>query len=145
MAHLDHVSMDDLRETLGQIEDKVPAQRVLTAIAYKQGDSIGRLAERHAVSRQTIRNWVDRFAQRPLDVAPFDEPRAGRPRKLSTTDRRRFQRELQRSPRRVGYDADEWTPRLAQQHLETTYGVAYSDRHVRRLMRESEMASPPRS
>lgn len=137
MARLEDVPMEDLWQLLDDIDESVSTQRVLAAIAAKQGDSTSRLAERHNVSQQTIRNWLGRFETRPLEDAPFDHPRAGRPRKLSEEELEQLMAELQESPEAVGFDRQAWFPRLVYHHLKSEYGVEYSLRHIRRLMREA--------
>lgn len=140
MARLDHLTIAKLTTLLGDLEDAVPAQRVLAVIAYKQGDSTARLAERHGVSQQTIRNWLDRFEERPLEEAPFDEHRAGRPRKLTDEEHTQLMEVLQESPEAVGFDYQAWFPRLVYHHLQSEYDVAYSLRHIRRLMHEAGLS-----
>ena len=137
MVRLEDISMEDLWQLLDEIDGSVPTQRVLAAIATKQGDSTSRLADRHNVSQQTIRNWLNRFETRPLEDAPFDVPRAGRPRKLTEEEHDRLMAELQESPEVVGFDRQAWFPRLVYHHLQSEYGVEYSLRHIRRLMREA--------
>ena len=137
MVRLEDIPKEDLWQLLDDIDGSVPTQRVLAAIATKQGDSTGRLADRHNVSQQTIRNWLDRFDNRPLEDAPFDDPRAGRPRKLTPDEQDRLMAELNESPKSVGFDRQAWFPRLVYHHLQSEYGVEYSLRHIRRLMREA--------
>lgn len=137
MVRLEDISKEDLWQLLDDIDGSVPTQRVLAAIATKQGDSTSRLADRHNVSQQTIRNWLDRFENRSLEDAPFDNPRAGRPRKLTEEEQDRLLAELNESPEAVGFDRQVWFPRLVYHHLQSEYGVEYSLRHIRRLMREA--------
>ncbi|MFB6198008.1 MAG: IS630 family transposase [Halobacteriaceae archaeon] len=139
MDRLEDIPTEDLWQLLDEMDGSVPTQRVLAAIAAKQGDSTSRLAERHNVSQQTIRNWLDRFETRPLDEAPFDEPRAGRPRKLSEEEHAQLIEELHDSPEAAGFDRQAWFPRLVYHHLKSEYGVEYSLRHIRRLMREADL------
>ena len=42
------------------------------------------LAKRHGVVEKTIRNWLDRFEVGPIEQAPYDDPRPGRPRSSGT-------------------------------------------------------------
>ena len=137
MVRLEDIPKEDLWQLLDEIDGSVPTQRVLAAIATKQGDSTSRLADRHNVSQQTIRNWLDRFDNRPLEDAPFDDPRAGRPRKLTPDEQDSLIAELNESPEAVGFDRQAWFPRLVYHHLKSEYGVEYSLRHIRRLMREA--------
>ena len=140
MVTLDHVTNEELWELLDDIDDSVPTQRVLAAIAYKQGDSTTRLAERHNVSQQTIRNWLARFEDRPLTEAPFDDFRQGRPRKLTDEEHQQLLDELRESPKVAGFDHQAWFPRLVYHHLQSEYGVEYSLRHIRRLLHEAGLS-----
>lgn len=140
MDRLDHTTNEELWELLDHIDGSTETQRVLAAIAFKQGDSTSRLAERHNVSQQTIRNWLSRFEDRPLDDAPFDEHRGGRPRKLTEQEQEQLVAELQDSPQEVGFEQQAWFPRLVYHHLQSEYGVEYSLRHIRRLMREAGLS-----
>lgn len=108
MGRLDDLTLDDLHEQLEQTEKKTPAQRVLAAIGRKQGATLAEPAERHNVAEKTIRNWLDRFAEQPLQDAPYDEQRSGRPAKLTGESREAFLEDLEQSPEKLGYDHHAW-------------------------------------
>jgi len=112
----------------------------LAAIASKQGDSTSRLADCHNVSQQTIRNWLRRFENRPLEDAPFDGRRAGRPRKLTDDEPDELREVLHDSPENHGFDHHAWVPRPVYHYLQSEYGVEYSLRHIRRLMHEARLS-----
>ena len=137
MGRLDQLSVSDLHELLEQMEGNIPTQRVLAAISRKQGATIEELAERHNVAEKTIRNWLDRFAEKPVAEAPYDESRSGRPGKLTEEQKEQFFTDLRGSPEDAGYDRPSWFPKLAQHHLAKEYGVEYSLRHVYRLTKEA--------
>jgi transposase len=140
MVDLDHITIAELSEFLDEVDDSVPTQRILTAIADKQGDSTSRLAERHNVSQQTIRNWLQRFENRHLKDAPFDEQRDGRPRKLTEDELADLTAVLEDSPEKHGFDQQAWVPRLVYHHLKSEYSVEYSLRHIRRLMHDAGLS-----
>jgi len=140
MGRLDGVTLDELQEQLGEADKKKPVKRLLAAIAYKQGDSKDRLAERHDVSLKTIYNWLDRFEEQPIEQAPYDDPRSGRPAKLTDDDREAFIADLHESPKESGYDRQVWFPLLVYQHLQEQYNVEYSLVHIRRMMREAGLS-----
>lgn len=140
MGRLNDVSLEELIELKDQVDGGVPQERVLAAIGRKQGDSLDRLAERHGVVEKTIRNWLDRFEEGPLHDAPFDEKRSGRPAKLSDEQRSQLFDELQQSPTEFGYDRQAWTADLAAHHIHSTYGIEYTDRHVRYLLNEAGLS-----
>ena len=137
MGRVHHLSLDELHEQLDRTEGNVPTQRVLAAIGRKQGATLEDLAERHNVAEKTIWNWLDRFADRPLKEAPYDDERSGRPAKLSDEAKADFLADLQHSPEELGYHRHSWYPVLAHHHLQEEYGVEYSLRHVYRLLDEA--------
>jgi transposase len=139
MGRVDHLSLDDLHEQLERTEGNIPTQRVLAAIGRKQGATLEELAERHNVAEKTVRNWLDRFTDRSLEAAPYDDERSGRPAKLSEEAKAAFIADLQQTPEELGYDRHSWYPVLARHHLKQEYGVEYSLRHVYRLLDEADL------
>jgi transposase len=138
MEHLDEVSVEELQDALDGVEKKRPAERLLAAIAYKNGITQTELAGWHDVRRRTIYNWLKRFSTAgSLEQAATDDRRHGRKRKLSDTQLSQFKKAVHASPDAVGIDAPAWTPALAQQYLTQTYGVEYSIPSCRRLLREA--------
>lgn len=84
MDHLDQISVTELQEALDNVEGKKPTQRLLVAIAYKNGVTQTELAEWYDVQRRTIYNWLNRLdTDTSLEQAVTDAHRSGRSRKLS--------------------------------------------------------------
>lgn len=140
MDHLEEISVEDLQQALDRVERKKPAQRLLAAIAYKNGVSQTELAEWYGVQRRTIYSWLKRLEDEPLKKAVRDAHRSGRPRKLSDEQQTQFERTVQKPPTEAGYDASRWTPALAQQYLVDHFGVEYSQPSCRRLMKEAGLS-----
>lgn len=134
MGRLDDVTLEELHDLREQTDGEIPRERVLAAIGRKQGDELETLAERHGVVEKTIRNWLDRFDEGPIDQAPYDEQRPGRPSKLDDEQRERLFAQLQDSPTELGYDQRSWSSTLLLQHVEEEYGVEYSEGHARKLL-----------
>lgn len=138
MEHLDDVSLEELQAALDAVDGKKPAQRLLAAIAYKNGVTQTELVEWYGVERRTIYNWLQRLdTDEPLASAVTDARRPGRNRKLSATQQDEFERIVRGSPTNTGYDDPAWTPRLVQRHLAETYDIEYSIPSCRRLLREA--------
>lgn len=104
MGRVDHLSLNDFHEQLERTEGNVPTQWVLAAIGRKKGATLEELAERHNIAEMTIRNWLDRLADRPLEEAPYDDERSGWPAKLSHEAKAAFLSDLRHSPEKLGYD-----------------------------------------
>ena len=84
MEHLNQITVEELKDALGNVEEKKPTERLLAAIAYKNGVSQAELAEWYDVQRRTIYNWLNRLdTDESLEHAVSDAHRSGRNRKLS--------------------------------------------------------------
>jgi transposase len=140
MSYLDDVTLEDLHDQLSQTEEGVPTQRVLTAIHHKLGTDRDQLAKAHNVTERTIRNWLDRFVEQPIEQAPYDEPRPGGPSKLDADQREELFETLQNPPTELGYDRQAWSPKLLLHYLKEEYDVEYTTRHARNLLDEAELS-----
>jgi transposase len=139
--HLDELSVEELQDALDNVDGKKPAQRLLAAIAYKNGVTQTELAEWYDVQRRTIYNWLTRLdTDESPEQAVSDDKRTGRKRKLSEEQQEEFEETVHGSPSKVGIDAPAWTPALVQQFLKETYGVEYSIPSCRRLLKEAGLS-----
>ena len=134
MGRFDEITMEELQELREQTEGEIPRERVLAAIGRKQGDQIDTLAERQGVVERTIIYWLDRFEEEPIEQAPYDEPRPGRPSKLDDDEREQLFENLQNPPTELGYEQQAWSPKLLLAHIKDEYGVEYSKGHGRKLL-----------
>jgi transposase len=139
MDHLDEISVAELQRALGEVEGAKPAQRLVAAIAYKNGITQTELAEWFGVQRRTIYNWLKRLDAESLETAVEDAHRPGRPRRLSEEQQDELERTLHASPTEAGYDESEWTPTLVQRFIEERFDVEYSRPSCRRFMREADL------
>jgi transposase len=136
MDKLADVDAEALQAALAAASSPKAVKRLMIALAYADGVRVETLSERYDIPRATVYSWLDRFEHQSISEAIEDESRPGRPAKLDASQREHLSDELARSPTELGYDASDWTPKLAQYHIEQTYGVTYSLGHVRRLLRE---------
>ena len=141
MDHLDEISIEELQEALDNVGGKKPTERLLAAIAYKNGVTQTELAEWHDTGRRTIYNWLKRLdTDESLEQAVSDDKRTGRKRKLSESQQEDFEEAVHEPPEEVGIDASAWTPALVQEYLEETYDVEYSIPSCRRLLKEAGLS-----
>ena len=92
MNHLDNISVEELQAALDNVDGKKPTQRLLAAIAYKNGVSQTELAEWYDVQRRTIYSWLKRLdTDESLEQAVSDAKRTGRKRKLSESQLEEFE------------------------------------------------------
>jgi len=139
--HIDEISVEELQDALDSVDGKKPTQRLLAAIAYKNGVTQTELAEWYDVQRRTIYSWLKRLdTDESLEQAVSDDERTGRKRKLSESQLEEFEATVHEPPEAVGIDAPAWTPALVQEFLEETYGVEYSIPSCRRLLKEAGLS-----
>jgi transposase len=139
--HLDELSVEELQDALDNVDGTKPAQRLLAAIAYKNGVTQTELAEWYDVQRRTIHSWLTRLdTDESIEQAIRDNKRTGRKRKLSEEQQEEFEAAVHDPPEEVGIDAPAWTPALVQQFLEESYGVEYSIPSCRRLLKEAGLS-----
>lgn len=136
MVDLEGKSREALQEALSTATDAKAAERLMAALAYKDGVTGGAFAARYGIPRSTVYSWLNRFEERDLEDAMYDDRRPGRPSKLGDDQRAELLEDLERPPAEHGYEATEWHPSLVRNHLETKYGVAYSVVQVRRILNE---------
>jgi transposase len=84
VKHLNEISVEELQDALDNVEGKKPTERLLAAIAYKNGITQTELSEWYDVQRRTIYSWLKRpDTDESLEQAVTDAYRSGRNRKIS--------------------------------------------------------------
>jgi len=101
-----------------------------------EGESIAAVAERLTVSRQTVYNWVARFAAGTGPVAErlADAARSGRPATAKGKIDSFLADLIDTDPRDFGYAATAWTAPLLQKHLAEQHQAEVSVISVRRAL-----------
>jgi len=103
--HLDEISIEELQNALDRVEEKKPAERLLAAIAYKNGVTQTELAEWYGVQRRTIYSWLVRLdTDESLVQAATNNKRSGRNEKLSES-KKEIEETVHGPPEEVGIDA----------------------------------------
>ena len=139
MNKLEAVDTDALREALREAATTKAVKRLMVALAYADGVPVETLSDRYDIPRATVYSWLNRFEHQSISEAIEDDSRPGRPSKLDASQREQLLADLRESPEEMGYDASDWSPSLAQSHIERSYDVTYSLGHVRRLLRELQI------
>jgi transposase len=103
---------------------------------HLEGESIAAVAERLEVSRQTVYNWVARFATGTGSVAErlADAERSGRPATAKGRIDSFLADLIDTDPRDFGYAATAWTAPLLQKHLAEQHQADVSVISVRRAL-----------
>ena len=140
IGRLDEITLEELYELKDQIDEWKPRERVLAAIERKQGDQLETLADRHGVVEKTIRNWLDRFEEEPIEQAPYDAPRPGGPANIEGENREQLFEQLQQPPTELGYDQQAWSAKLLLHHAKEEYGVEYHENYAYDSLREAGLS-----
>lgn len=135
------MTVDELRSKLAEVDDDGKAvKRLVAAIAYKQGQSPADIEETFGFSKNNVYEWLDRFEERGLEEALYDESKPGRPSRLTDEQREELEAVLHESPEEVGYDVQAWTPQFVQHWINEHFDIEYTQRHVRRLMDDAGLS-----
>jgi transposase len=137
------LTKERVREQLADESDPKAIKRLTAAREYLDGLSPEEIEDKYGWHHQTIYNWLNRFEERGFEAALYDDSRPGRPSELSDDQFEQFATVLQNPPEEAEYDAPAWSSALAQQYLIEAFDVAFSRRHIRRLMHEAGV-SPKR-
>lgn len=129
------IDADALRERIDAGAIDKPTLRLAVALNYAHGTGVEALSETYGVPERTIYSWLRRHVDRDSVDALYDEPRPGRPPKLSATERRRLYRVLTDEKPPSG---ESWTPRAVVSFVEREYDRSVSDRHARRWLDEPD-------
>lgn len=134
------ITKEQVREQLADESDPTAIKRLTAAREYLEGHSPAAIEAKFGWPEQTIYGWLNRFEERDFADALYDDERPGRPPELTDEQFQQFAEALHHPPEDEGYDEPAWTSALAQHHLLAEFDVAYSRRHVQRLMNEAEVS-----
>jgi transposase len=124
-----------LQRQLKAAQDARVYRRTLALLEVERGTPISRLAQTLGVTRQSIYNWVEDYAQAHDPADLHDQSRSGRPSSWTEELQGRLRSLLQRPPNRLGYFAVNWTVPLLQEELGHSAGQRLSEDTIRRELR----------
>jgi len=139
--HLDEISVEELQDSLDNVEGKKPTQRLLAAIAYKNDLTQTELLSGTAFSdEQSTAGLNDSTLTSRLSMLLLMLTDLGENESFQKKEQEEFEETVHEPPEEVGVDAPAWTPALVQQYLDETYGVEYSIPSCRRLLKEAGLS-----
>lgn len=83
-------------------------------------------------SPRTIEYWIHKLVSNGI-AGLWEGERTGRPGRLSASELQMLRKEIQRSPRELGYEQNLWDGVLLSYHLEKVYSISLSVRQCQRL------------
>lgn len=124
-----------LRGQLRATEDASSYRRLLAILSLDEGDSVGEVAERLEVTRQTVYNWARLFEVEGSPAALRDHYGQGRPSAWTDERVELLVAALGQRPDQLGYAGPNWTAALLQDYLESVGGRRLSADTIRRQLR----------
>lgn len=125
MVYLDGVSTEELQDALQGVEGKEPAQRLIAAIAHKNGIPEEELAEWFDVDPSKVSSWFKRLEQGPLHQYDQNAEAIDGPRKLTDDELDQLASAVDNPPEKAGYDHKTWNPGLIRRYIREQFGVEY--------------------
>jgi transposase len=131
-------------ETLLRVPPDTRAlKRVQALLWLNDGESVGTVAERLRVTRQTVYNWGAHFLARtdlPLELRVADAARCGRPRTALEIIDPFLEQVIDTDPRELGYRSTIWTALLLQDHLRIQHQVCVSTKSINRALERLQIS-----
>ena len=133
------ISIPDAEIFVAAIQDEISRtiegryfHRLDVILCVLQGASPYEAARLFGHSPRTIEYWIHRLLSDGLSGL-WEGNRTGRPGRLSAADLQKLQKEIQRSPRDLGYGQNLWDGILLSHHLTKEYATSLSVRQCQRL------------
>ena len=121
-----------LQRQLRDTSDARVYRRTLAVLESSRGQSVAQIAETLGVTRQSVYNWIEAYAEAADPDALVDAERSGRPSSW-TEDLRGLLRSLfAQAPDQLGYFAVNWTVPLLQEQIEHQTGQRLAEDTIRR-------------
>ncbi len=124
-----------LQDELGRTRDVHYFHRLEVLRYVLQGHNPYEAAQVFNHSPRSIHNWLHRLLDQGLSGLQ-DEPRSGRPARLSQAELAQLRQDLLHSPRELGYDQNLWDGVLLSHHLAHKYSVHLKVRRCQSLFHE---------
>jgi transposase len=121
-----------LQQQLKHAHDASLYRRTLAILEIGQGKSVQTVAEALGVTRQTVYNWMDTYAEAQDPMALVDAARSGRPSSWTPDLRELMQQLLHESPAHWGLHGNNWTVPLLRQQLASWDGSWLAPDTIRR-------------
>jgi transposase len=125
-----------LQQQLKHTRDAALYRRTLAILEIDQGKAPAVVAEELGVTRQSVYNWVEIYAQSYDPLSLVDEARSGRPSSWTPDFAELLTKLLKESPGQWGFQAVDWTVPLLRQQLASWDGRWLAEDTIRRRLHE---------
>jgi len=126
----------ELRQQLKHARDASLYRRTFALLEIDKGHSVAEVADALGVSRQSVYNWIETYAEScdPLSLA--DAQRSGRPSNWTPELHDLLETLLRESPTQWGFPSVNWTVPLLRQQLASWDGRWLSPDTIRRQLHD---------
>lgn len=131
-----------VKAALPEASSPKAVKRLVAAREYLAGHSPADIEAKYGFPEQTVYEWLDRLERRGLANGLEDDEPPGRPPRLGDDRLVRLKTALQSPPVEAGFEEPRWSARLVQTYVRTEFGVDFSRRHARRLLRRFQRSAP---
>ena len=121
-----------LQRQLKETPDSRVFRRTLAVLEYSRGRPAEDIALSLGVTRQSVHNWIQAYAQAHNPAVLIGDDRTGRPTLWTEDLRALLQALLAQQPDQRGYFAANWTVPLLQEEIEHCTGQSLSEDTLRR-------------
>ena len=108
-------------------------RRIHALVAVIEGQAVDEVATMLDLGAQTVRDYVNAFLWRGVASLSYQKP-AGRPSKLTKTQRKELVALLEAGPEAAGYTTGCWSAVLIQDLLLKSFGVEYHPHYICELL-----------
>jgi transposase len=108
-------------------------RRISVLLSISQGTVLTAILMTWGIVRQTAYNWLEAFARERWESLTYRKP-AGRPARLTKTQKQRLYETVKAGPEAAGYETGCWTTCLIQDWIYQHDGVLYSRFYVSELL-----------
>jgi transposase len=122
----------NIRQEIGRSDDSRYDHRLHGLLFVATGRDCYEVAEILGHSPTTIESWVHLFNDHGLEGL-YDEPRSGRPSRISESMVEEIDKDLRKNPGEFGYPQNLWDGKLLSHHLHEKYHLLIGVRQAQRL------------
>ena len=123
-------------------EDDLPEryrQRLEIMLLADEGKTQAEICQILGCSQGTARHWL--LMARSGQAHNWLNDKIGRPKAVNEQYLERLKELANQSPRECGYPFERWTAQWLSKHLVKEFGIAISDRHINRLLKQMGLST----
>src|SRR5215510_4079006 len=109
-------------------------KRIHALLALAQGQSVSNVAEMLSLGEQTVRDYRHQYLFKGMASLVYKAP-AGRPSKLTKTQRQQLSEWIKARPQDAGYTSGCWNTPMIQDLIQRHFGVAYHPHYIATLLK----------